>query len=87
MNGNPTLSFCLNSNRKEVIMDKLSSCRTPKPSGEYEEWWKSLTTRQKIAELERWLTCPCDSCSLTREIIGEERIRNAIRKAKEKIGE
>ena len=66
-------------------MDKLSSCRTPKPADKYEEWWKSLTMGQKIAEFERWLTCPCDACSLFRELVGEERIRNAIEKMKKRI--
>jgi hypothetical protein len=70
-----------------MIMDKLSSCQVPKQPDEYEEWWKSLTIKQKIAEFERWLTCPCDTCALFRELIGEERIKNAIDKAKKQIGE
>lgn len=66
-------------------MDTLSSCRAPKPSDEYQEWWKSLTTGQKIAEFNQWLACSCDACSLFRELIGEERIRNGIEKMKQRI--
>ena len=68
-------------------MDKLSCCRPPKSSDEWDKWWESLNSRQKIAEFERWVTCPCDDCSLFRELIGEQKIRNAIGKAKKRIEE
>lgn len=66
-------------------MEELSSCQSPKLADEHEAWWESLTLGQKIAEFQRWLTCPCDACLILREIIGEERIRNTIEKAKERI--
>ena len=63
-------------------MDKASSCRPPKPPDEWQSWWDSLSISQKIAEFEVWLTCSCSACSLFREIVGEERLRNAIEKFK-----